>query len=269
MTVTGIDPARPGVVALDLAGEDLLTLDALADAATRLDPKRVQHHLGHLPVVSPEGRTKMLPLQPGDVVRGLATNGCWVMLRTLGSLPEYRALLERHARAFELALRARNEPPTAHNLVAFLAAPGATVPVHYDRNHHLLTQVRGTKTVGVGRFSDPREQVRQLERGMLAERLNAGALPDDREEFVLHPGDALVLPAFTFHWVTVGDDVSIALTFTATTAATARAVDVYSFNVQARRLGLRPAGPGNERNDRWKQGALSQARRMKSLTRRG
>ena len=41
----------PHVVALSLADEELLTLDALADAISRVDPKLVQHHRGDLPVV--------------------------------------------------------------------------------------------------------------------------------------------------------------------------------------------------------------------------
>jgi len=263
-----IDPQRPNVVTHELVGEELLTVDALADAASRLDPRNVSHHLGNLPVVSPEGQARQLPLTASDVVRGLDTNGCWVMMRSLASLPEYGALLERHGRAFELALRARGEVPTGHNLVAFVAAPGATVPVHYDRNHHLLAQVRGTKTVGVGSFRDEQQQQRQLERGMFDERLNADAVPDDHEEFVLHAGEALVIPAYTFHWVTVGDEVSVALTFAVTTEATTRAVGVHTVNVQLRRLGANPSGPGNARNDEWKSRTLARARQARALTRR-
>jgi len=263
-----IDTEHPNVVAHELAGEELLTVDALAVAASRLDPRHVSHHLGNLPVVSPEGNARQLRLEPSDVVAGLATNGCWVMMRALATLPEYQALLDRHGRAFELALRARGEVPIGHNLVAFVAAPGATVPVHYDRNHHLLAQVQGTKTVGVGAFRDEQEQQRQLERGMFEERLNADAIPDDHEEFVLQSGDALVIPAYTFHWVTVGDDVSVALTFAVTTEATARAVDVHTLNVQLRRLGAKPSGPGNARNDAWKTRALARARQMRAVTRR-
>jgi len=267
-TVASADE-RPRVTELPLADEELLTLEALADATTRVEPRLVQHHLGDVPVVSPEGRTKRLPLASSDVVRGLEQNGCWVMVRSLAQLPEYRELLERHSRGFELGLRARGEPPVAHDLIAFLAGPGARVPVHYDRDHHLLVQVQGTKTVGAGRFADPDVQQRQLERGMFAERLNADAVPDDAETFVLAAGDALVLPAYTFHWVEVGDDVSIAVTFVASTEASRRAADVHRFNVQARRLGMQPAGPGDTRVDRWKQSTVAGAARVKSLTRRG
>jgi len=261
-----IDTRTPNVIGHELTGEELLTPSALADAVERLAPKYVQHHIGTLPTVSPEGRTRRLPLSAADVLRGLDTNGCWVMMRRLGTLPEYGALMRRHVRAFDLALRASGDTPIGHDLIAFVAAPGATVPVHYDRDHHLLAQVTGTKVVGAGRFRDENEYQRQLERGMYQERLNADAVPDDAEEFQLGPGDALVLPAYTFHWVTVGDDVSVAVTFAITTESTRRAVDVHACNVHLRRLGLRPSGPGDDRIDRMKRQTMTLARRVRSRT---
>ncbi|HEU5308859.1 MAG TPA: cupin domain-containing protein [Acidimicrobiia bacterium] len=227
-----IDTGRPNVVAHELAGEELLTPFALADAATRLDPAHVQHHLGNLPTVSPEGHARRLPLTTSEVLRGLDTNGCWVMMRRLAALPEYGALMRHHVRAFDLSLRARGEVPIGHDLIAFVAAPGATVPVHYDRDHHLLAQVSGTKLVGAGAFRQEDEQRRQVARGFYEERVNADAFPDDADTYVLGPGDALVLPAYTFHWVTVGDDVSVAMTFAITTEATRRAVDEHRRDVR-------------------------------------
>lgn len=220
-----IDTRRPNVVAHELAGGELLTPFALADAAARLDPAAVQHHVGDLPTVSPEGHARRLPVSTSEVLRSLDTNGCWVMMRRLAALPEYGALMRHHVRAFDLALRARGEVPIAHDVIAFVGAPGATVPVHYDRDHHLLAQVTGTKLVGAGCFRDEPEQRRQVERGFYRERLNADAIPDDAEEHALGPGDALVLPACTFHWVTVGDEVSVAVTFAITTTATREAAD--------------------------------------------
>jgi hypothetical protein len=219
-----IDLVTPNVVPHDLVGDDLLTPDALADAAGRLDPAAVQHHVGTLPTVSPYGHARRLPLTAAEVLRSLDTSGSWVMMRRLAALPEYGALMRHHVRAFDLSLRAQGEVPVFHDLIAFAAAPGATVPVHYDRDHHLLAQVSGTKTVGTGRFRHHDEQQRQLQRGMYEDRLNADAVPDDAAVFTLTPGDALVLPAFTFHWVVGGDDISVAMTFAITTDATQRAV---------------------------------------------
>ena len=227
-----IDTGRPNVVAHGLEGDERLSPAALADAVGRLDSEHVRHHLSNLPTVSPEGHARRLPVTTTDVLRGLDTNGCWVMIRRLAALPEYGAVMRHHVRSFDLSLRASGEVPVAHDLIAFVAAPGAVVPVHYDRDHHLLAQVSGTKLVGAGRFRDDNEQRRQIERGMHEERLNPDAIPDDADEHLLGPGDALVLPAYTLHWVTVGDDVSVAVTFSITTEATRRAASEHRRNVR-------------------------------------
>jgi hypothetical protein len=186
------------------------------------------------------------------------------MLYSLARLPEYAALLRQASGQFELSVRARGERVIWHDLVAFVGAPGATVPVHFDRNHHLLMQVRGTKTVGTGTFTDPREQQRQVESGMLPQRMNADAMPDRADEHTLHAGEALLIPAFVFHWVRGGDDVSIALTCVAGTDVTGRDAAVHKFNMRARRLGWRPAPPGsNVHIDRLKERAMHIRHRTK------
>jgi hypothetical protein len=244
-----------------LVDDPRVSLDALADAADRLTPASIEHHLADLPLVLPDGGTVALEQSPGDVVRGIAGNGCWVMLYSLAQLPEYADLLRQASGQFELSVRARGETIVWHDIVAFVGAPGATVPVHFDRNHHLLMQVRGTKTVGTGSFSDRREQQRQVEQGMLPHRLNADAMPDRAEVHRLHAGEALVIPAYVFHWVRGSEDVSIALTCVVGTDVTARDAAVHRFNMRARKFGLRPAPPGSHaRVDRLKERAVNTRR---------
>jgi len=256
------------IVPPSVLDDPLVTLDALADAADRIPATQVEHHLGDLPVVLPGGESITLEQRPADVVRNVATNECWVMLRSLAVLPEYDALLRRFAAPFELALRARREMPVQHDLIAFIAGPRSTVPVHFDRNHHVLLQVRGTKTVGTGVFSDPYVHQLQIECGLQPDRRNADAMPDNREERVLHPGDAVVIPAFTFHWVQGRDDVSIAMACAVGTDVTARTNAVHEFNMRARKLGLRFGPPGtNERTDRAKAKAYSTSKRVRSSVR--
>ena len=85
----------------------------------------------------------------------------------------------------------------------------------------------------------------------------------------MHAGEALVIPAFTFHWVQGRDDVSIAMTCVVGTTATARASAVHEFNLRSRKLGLRPAPPGrNARVDRAKQKVFDAATLVKKKVRR-
>jgi hypothetical protein len=87
--MTSIRIDAPNVVGHELVDEPLVTLEALADAADRLPPQQVEHHIGDLPLVLPGGESVVVEQTPGDAVRNVATNRCWVMLRSLAALPEY------------------------------------------------------------------------------------------------------------------------------------------------------------------------------------
>ena len=226
------DPGLTRAAAIEVAlpGDllPLLQVDALAEAARRLPAEAVEHHVGlEIPQLLPAGEVRRLDRAADDVVRTIGTNGCWVMLTALASLPEYRPLLLRLGAPLQLAVRAAGEAPVAHDMLAFVGAPRANVPLHYDSTHHLLVQVQGSKTVGVGYYDDPNEHRRQIERALQVDRLNADAPPDRTVEFTLGPGDGLVLPAFTFHWVEGGDDVSVAAACLVATDSTRHRAEAY------------------------------------------
>lgn len=231
--MTGIDVTVPTVIEFRLPDDPLSSRDALADAALRLPADRVEHHLGAMPRLSPEGRTKQLPIPIDEVVRTIDTNGSWVMLPGLAALEDYRPLMRRVGAPLQLALRAAGDIPTVADLIAFIAAPHANVPLHYDVNHHLLVQVEGSKTVGIGYFDDESERRRQIERGLYKYRLNADREPDRADRFRLGPGQALVIPAFAFHWVEGGSRSSIALTYVVGTETTARLADAYRVSARS------------------------------------
>jgi hypothetical protein len=214
-------PGNTTLVDHALVDEPLLSLDALADAADRLVATCGPDRRAAVFRISPEHWSRELDRAPGALVRGVATNPWRISLGALASLPEYAALLRRSVGRFELMLRARGERILAEDLQAFVAAPRTTVPVHVDRDHHLLLQVRGSKTVGTGTFADPRVARREIARAMEPDRPAADLRPDLRAEHVLHAGQGLVMPASTFHWVENHDEVSIALTCMARTDRTA------------------------------------------------
>ena len=133
--MTSLDVGTTTVVEHALTDEPLLTFVALADAAERLPHSDVEHHRADLPRLLPGHEVTRVDQPAGDIVRGVESNGCWVMLRSLASLPEYHELLGRAAIRFELAFRARHEQIVAHNLVAFIGSPGARRRQRVDRGH--------------------------------------------------------------------------------------------------------------------------------------
>jgi hypothetical protein len=212
---------------------------------------------GEQPRLFPERFTPTTE-RAGDTTRDVASSGRWLRLTSLTLLPEYAALLPRAAGRFELMVRARGERILAHDLLAFVAAPGSTVPIHMDGDHQLLMQIRGSKTVGIGTYSSARTAQLQIERAYAPNPEGPSVHPDRCESRVLAPGEALLIAASTFHWVQNGDDdVSIALTCIVRTERTVRDAAVHRFNWRARTLGLHPAPPGRNRMvDRTKQRAI-------------
>jgi hypothetical protein len=94
-------------------------------------------------------------------------------------------------------------------------------------------------------------------------------MPDECEEHVLHAGQALVIPAFTFHWVQGGGDVSIAMTCVVSTETTMRTATVHEFNLRSRKLGFHPSLPGNStRVDRTKEKVVHMSARVRKKMRR-
>jgi hypothetical protein len=251
---TLLDPGGTALITHTLADEPLLSLDALADAADRMPASTVVQRSGDQPLVGTR-EPMAVAGRPGDVTRGVAGSGRWVRLTSLATLPEYAELLPRAAGQFELMLRARGERILAHDLLAFVAGPGTTVPAHVDCDHQMLMQIRGSKTVMIGAYIDPTVAQVQTERAFEAVPLPPSVHPDRCESRALRPGDGLVIAASTFHWIENGnDDVSIAVTCVARTERNTRDAAAHRFNGRVRRLGLHPSPPGrNVALDRMKQ----------------
>ncbi|MFN2568050.1 MAG: JmjC domain-containing protein [Candidatus Dormibacteria bacterium] len=225
-----------------LAGHPLLSPDALAGLAERVPPSLIEHHVAELPLVLPEGNPRRLRQAPGEVARGIAGNGCWMMYSLRRTEP-YDALLSDVGKAVRAVAAVEQSAPDQGTATIFLASPGASVPVHFDRHHNFLLHASGTKTVTVGAFADPRDAQREIERNFSPERHNAHRVPEESRPFVLRPGDGLYIPPYTFHWVTGGPDVAVSLSCSFRTLASVRRESVHQCNAGLRRLGLEPRPP--------------------------
>lgn len=278
MTLLQLDPSTfaqgrsraPRAVRHALRRHDLLGLDALADLAGSLPERSVEHNVGALPAVLPDGDAPRADLTPAEIVRGIDTNGCWMVLKNVEQSPAYRRLLDECLDEIEpLAARGEGASVLREGFV-FLSAPGSVTPVHIDHEHNVLLQVRGTKTMTIGDFGSAAEQQEE------AERLHAGghrnlACPPTREQaFPLEPGDGVYVPPYAPHWVQNGDGVSVSLSVTWRTAALRREADVHMVNARLRRLGLAPGRPGAvPARDRAKSSALRGWTALGSLRRSG
>lgn len=246
----------PCAVTHGLEGHPLLTVDAIADLAEALPEHSVEHNVGNLPVVLADGEAPVLRLPPGDVARGIETNGCWMVLKNIEAHPDYARLLDACLNEVEARLGDAEGGMGVREGFIFLSSGGSVTPAHFDPEHNLLLQVRGDKTMNVGRFPDARLEQRELERYYLRAGRNVAWTPAEARAVRMGPGDGVYVPVHAPHWVTVSEDVSVSLSITFRTHATDAAADLHRVNARLRALRLSPPPVGaRPRADRLKVAA--------------
>jgi hypothetical protein len=234
---------RPFGVRHNLQDHPLLTVDAIADLAEAMPAASIERHRANLPKLLPSGAAEVEG-PPAQTAREIEHNGCWMVLWYIEQVPEYAALLDRCLDEVELVVGRRDGGMQQREGFLFLSAPGAVTPAHFDPEHNLLLQIRGSKDMHVGRFADPGDQQRELDRYHDQGERNLGAFPDDAETFTLDPGRGVYVYPWAPHWVQNSPAVSVSLSITFRSAESARAERVHRANAHLRRLRLspRPAG---------------------------
>jgi hypothetical protein len=254
----------PFAVRHTLAGHPLLQLDRLAQLADSLPDSQVEHNLGDVPEVLPGGEAPRLDASPGEIARGIESNGCWMVLKRVETDPEYSALLDQALDEVIPLVSDRQGGATKKQAFIFLTAPNATTPLHTDPEQNLLLQIKAKKQIEIGHWpSDEAERV-HLERYYGGGHRNLDEMPGEVERFLLEPGDGVHVPLNLPHWVKNFDDVSISFSITFNTEYSEFLNDVYSVNGRLRRLHLPTKAVGSSPSgDRAKAALWRSARRGK------
>jgi hypothetical protein len=239
-------PEEPGKLAHGLADHPLLTLEALADACERMDPANLLCHTaknrngeGFAPSARPERSI-------GDTVRAIGGAGRYVMMSFVEQLPEYAGLMRATIAEIEPAIRPKTGEPLQLRAFLFISSPGTLAPFHFDAEYNVLFQIAGTKDFALYPPVAPWISDESNER---YHRTGDNLLPwndsfaGEGRRVALAPGDALFVPYRWPHWVTVGDEPSVSLSFTWNSRAGFEQNDAYRLNAWLRRFGLSPAAP--------------------------
>jgi hypothetical protein len=246
---TALYPETPGIVQHTLADHPMFALDALADLAARLDPSTVEYNRGDLPTGVDPASIPSNGLSIGDTIRGIETNRSWMVLKFVERDPAYGALLK--ATLDELLPVVTPRTGAMHQLEAFifLSSPNSVTPLHFDPEHNILLQLRGTKTMTV--FPQTDEEIAP---GDAHERFYQGLAHRNlpwREDyaprgkaFALNPGDGMFVPVMAPHWVQNGPSVSISFSVTWRSDWTYAVADAHALNAVLRKTGLTPGRPG-------------------------
>ncbi|MEK6252403.1 MAG: cupin domain-containing protein [Actinomycetota bacterium] len=236
---------EPFAVDHALVEHPLLALERIAQLADSLQESQVESNPGEIPEVLPDGDVEPVELAPGEIVRGIESNGHWIVLKQIESDPEYRQLLEQALEAVIPEVAHAEGGAVRKEAYIFISAPNSVTPSHIDDEHNLLLQIRGNKDMLVGCFPDRETQESEIERYYGGGHRNLPELPANARTFHMEPGDGVYVPIHAPHMVKNGPVVSISFSITFYTKKSERMRGAYSMNARLRRLRLNPRRPGD------------------------
>src|SRR3954449_6220584 len=148
-----------------LAGHPLFTIDAIAELADRLPPESVRRERGNLPLANSGGYVDVGDGPPSETIRNVERTGTRVSLRDIQQTPEYAELIDECLDQVEPLVAERQGGMTQRAGYLFISCSNSTTPMHFDREHSFLLQVKGVKHVTVAAFQDdPAALRRELDR---------------------------------------------------------------------------------------------------------
>lgn len=241
-------PEKSGKIAHGLRDHPLLTLDALAELATGMKPGTVEYNRGDLPVgVAPDAAISN-GLSIADTIRGIESNGSWMVLKFIEQDARYRQLLDDLLDEIVPIVTPRTGAMLKREGFIFLSSPNSVTPFHFDPEHNILMQLRGTKTMTVFPADDE-----AIVSGAEHERYHLGGHRNTpwQDEFAakgrafeLVPSDAIYIPVKAPHWVKNGPSTSISLSVTWRSEWSYAEADARGMNAVLRGIGVVPRAPG-------------------------
>ena len=243
----------------------LLELDALAELARRLPARSIECNLGDQPI-GIDGVPEQLGERVVETILEIGTAGCWVCLRNVEQQPDYAELLTNILEEMRPQIEARTGPMINPRSFIFVTSPGGVTPYHFDPEHNILLQLRGSKVITVFPAGDP-----ELAADEAHEASQMGGRPELpwRDEMARHgvplalaPGEAAYVPVMAPHHVVNAGEVSISISVTWGSEWSHAEADARLFNATLRRFGMRPSAPG-----RWPRRNLAKAYGWRALRR--
>jgi hypothetical protein len=248
----------------ELVGHPMTSLDALAELAEEVPLDLIEHNVGEVPEVADPNAVAQADLPPAEIVRGIETNGCWIVIPIHAS-PRYESFLDDLIAEVRPLLRPDEGEIRHQQGVFLLSAPGKVTPTHVDSEQGFLLQFKGDKEMRLGQFADSKTRELQIENVHAGGHRNLTEKPEAMTTYHLDPGEGVHVPGFYPHMVKNGDSVSLSINFAFLTDATIRHQNVYSMNARLRKLGLNPSPPGaRPRADRHKERLAKTAAKLTS-----
>lgn len=241
-------PETPHRLRHNLRDHPLLALDALAQLGESLPAASVEYNRGDLPTGVDPNSDIANGLSIGDTIRTVDICRSWAVLKNIEQVPEYRTLLLDLLGELKPIIESRTGAMLMPQGFIFVSSPDAVTPYHFDPEHNILLQLKGSKTMTQFPAGDPTYAPDETHEAyhtgghrnlVWREELTRGAT-----DWMLEPGQAVFVPVMAPHHVKVGPDPSISLSITWRSDWSYAEADARAFNSVLRKSGLRPRAPG-------------------------
>ncbi|OBV11480.1 cupin-like domain-containing protein [Erythrobacter dokdonensis] len=262
-------PERAHILAHSLTSHPLLEIEALAQLAGMLPVKSVEYNRGDLPI-GVEGKPGSNGLTIVETIRKVAEAQSWAVLKNIEQIPAYEALLMDLLGEIRPEIEAATGAMLAPQGFIFVSSPNSVTPYHFDPEHNILLQIRGTKVMtqfpaGDTRFVPDEAHETYHSGGPRELRWDDAMLPHGTE-FPLSPGEALFVPVMAPHFVKNGPSPSVSLSITWRSEWSYRESDARIMNAILRERGFKPASPGRWPRQNYAKAYAYRAMRKLGLT---
>lgn len=240
-------PEVPHKLTHALGLHPLMDLDALARLAETLPAASIEYNAADQPI-GVEGKPAATGIPIGETIRHIETTRSWAVLKNIEQDPAYAALLADLLAEIRPAIEARTGRMLKMQGYVFVTSAGGVTPYHFDPEHNILMQVRGSKVMtqfpaGNAAFA-PDEVHETYHTGGGRELKWREDLLAGGREFPLAAGEAVFVPVMAPHFVRNGPEPSVSLSITWRSEWSFAEADARAFNGLLRKLSLTPSAPG-------------------------
>lgn len=240
-------PEVPHKLAHALGAHPLMELESLAALAEALPAASIEYNAADQPI-GVDGKPAPTGIPIGRTIREIETTRSWAVLKNVEQDPAYAALLAGLLAEIRPAIEARTGRMLKMQGFVFVTSAGGVTPYHFDPEHNILMQVRGSKVMtqfpaGDATYAPDSVHETYHTGGGRELRWREDLLAGGRA-FSLEPGEAIYVPVMAPHFVRNGPEPSVSLSITWRSEWSFAEADARAFNGLLRKLGLNPSPPG-------------------------
>lgn len=240
-------PEVPHILTHTLAQHPLLEREALASLAEALPATSVEYNAADQPI-GVEGKPIPTGLPIGETIRRIESSASWAVLKNVEQHAPYAALLADLLAELSPQIEARTGRMLKRQAFIFISSPNSMTPYHFDPEHNVLLQVRGSKTMTQFPAGDatyaPDTVHETYHTGGGRELTWRDELLAGGTAFAIGPGEAVYVPVMAPHFVRNGPAPSVSLSITWRSEWSFAEADARAYNGLLRRWGLSPQPPG-------------------------